>query len=219
MVQWPLYHHSTRVSPCSRCIPQEKQHHPIVADFFLVIRSKRSCNAGVWADYGPPKPWSHRQWLFQLMPKSCTGQEYTESMAILLLFLVANVEEFFHDLYIYCSLNFDEAHFSSDFSNLHLIFNFTLVPFSDSQPSGCSAQNIRDTFRIGLWIIGLECGCFVLRSQLLRLCKKSLYIYIYIYYTLYKYIIYICVLKIVKTVRYLLKYEITRYITVIWKFP
>ena len=32
-------------------------------------------------------------------------------------------------------------------SNLHLIFNFTRVPFSDSQPSGCSAQNMRrDTF-------------------------------------------------------------------------
>ena len=61
------------------------------------------------------------------------------------------------------------------------------------------------------------------RSQVLRLCKKSLYnIYIYIYVYLYIHIIqyiYICVLKIVQTVRYLLKYEITRYITVVWKFP
>ena len=83
------------------------------------------------------------------------------------------------------SLNFDEAHFSS-YLQSPLIFNFTPVPFSDSQPSGCSAQNISDTFRIGLWIIGLECGCFVLRSQLLRLCKKSLSLYMYIYiYILY----------------------------------
>jgi hypothetical protein len=145
MVQWPLYHHSTRVSPCSHCIPQEKQHHPIVADFFLVIRSKRSCNAGVWADYEPPNlgvtKW---HWLFQL-PKSCTGQEYTESMAIFLLFLVANVEDFFMIFILFSK--FWTKLISVLISNLHLIFNFTRVPFSDSQPSGCSAQNMRrDTF-------------------------------------------------------------------------